>query len=71
MAADIPLFERVVRDAFSQRRKTLRNGLKRVMQEFGVSDLPVDLGLRPENLSLADYVNLCNALIRQKAADDQ
>jgi len=60
-----------VRDAFSQRRKTLRNGLKRVMQEFGVNDLPVDLGLRPENLSLADYVNLSNALIRQKAADDK
>lgn len=71
VAADIPLFERVVRDAFSQRRKTLRNGLKRVMQEFGVNDLPVDLGLRPENLSLADYVNLSNALIRQKAADDK
>jgi 16S rRNA (adenine1518-N6/adenine1519-N6)-dimethyltransferase len=60
-ANDEVLFQRVVRDAFSQRRKTLRNVLKPLMKETGATKLPVDLSLRPENLSLADYVGLSNA----------
>lgn len=60
IANDVRMLERVVRDAFSQRRKTLRNCLKPLMAEFGLSDLPVDLGLRAENLALADFVRLSN-----------
>lgn len=60
-ALDESLFQRVVREAFSQRRKTLRNVLKPLIKETGASELPVDLSLRPENLTLADYVALSNA----------
>ena len=56
------MLQDVVRTAFSQRRKTLRNCLKTLIQDIKPDDLPVDLSLRPENLSLTDYVNLSNTL---------
>ena len=61
IARDTVLFHRVVREAFSQRRKTLKNCLKTLIKEFNAAELPVDLSLRPENLRLADFVNLSNA----------
>lgn len=59
---DIRMLETVVRSAFNMRRKTLRNSLRSPMKEAGLSDLPVDLSLRPENLSLADYVLISDTL---------
>jgi len=49
-------FERIVRQAFSARRKTLRNALPLAAQDF--SALGIDPGLRPENLFPADYVRI-------------
>ena len=46
----------VIRTAFSQRRKTLKNSLKSIISEQTLKELPLDISLRPENLSLADYV---------------
>ncbi|MBC53078.1 MAG: 16S rRNA (adenine(1518)-N(6)/adenine(1519)-N(6))-dimethyltransferase [Gammaproteobacteria bacterium] len=62
IATDTTMLQDVVRTAFSQRRKTLRNCLKGLITDMNPEDLPVDLSLRPENLSLADYVNLSNTL---------
>ncbi len=62
VATDTTLLQDVVRTAFSQRRKTLRNCLKPLIADIHPDDLPVDLSLRPENLSLEDYVNLSNTL---------
>lgn len=62
VASDTVMLQDVVRTAFSQRRKTLRNCLKTLISDFKPEDLPIDLSLRPENLSLADYVNLSNTL---------
>lgn len=62
VATDTAMLQDVVRTAFSQRRKTLRNCLKTLISEMQSEDLPVDLSLRPENLSLADYVTLSNTL---------
>jgi 16S rRNA (adenine1518-N6/adenine1519-N6)-dimethyltransferase len=62
VASDTAMLQDVVRTAFSQRRKTLRNCLKTLISDMRPEDLPVDLSLRPENLSLADYVNLSNTL---------
>lgn len=62
VATDTAMLQDVVRTAFSQRRKTLRNCLKTLISEMQPEDLPVDLSLRPENLSLADYVTLSNTL---------
>lgn len=62
VATDTAMLQDVVRTAFSQRRKTLRNCLKTLISELQPENLPVDLSLRPENLSLADYVTLSNTL---------
>jgi 16S rRNA (adenine1518-N6/adenine1519-N6)-dimethyltransferase len=60
--ADPALFEAVVRDAFGQRRKTLRNALQ---QQCGGDDI-VAAGLRPdaraEQLAVSDFVALANHL---------
>jgi 16S rRNA (adenine1518-N6/adenine1519-N6)-dimethyltransferase len=61
-ANDTALLRDLVRTAFSQRRKTLRNCIKPLISDFDPQQLPVDLSLRPENLSVADYVRLSNAI---------
>lgn len=52
--------EDIVRRAFSARRKTLRNALPLLPGEYSVLEL--DSGLRPENLSPADYVRIAQFL---------
>ncbi len=60
--ADAGLLSRIVATAFSQRRKTLRNALKRVVREDDLAALRIDPGLRPENIAIADWVALANRL---------
>ncbi len=55
-------FDKLVKTAFSQRRKTLRNSLKSLDVSLAAEDLNIDLSQRAENLSLADYVDLSNQL---------
>ena len=55
---DHALFGRVVAKAFSQRRKTLRNSLRKVLTEEQIAEAGINPGLRPENLSLDDYARL-------------
>jgi 16S rRNA (adenine1518-N6/adenine1519-N6)-dimethyltransferase len=55
---NVPLFFKVVKTAFQQRRKTLWNTLKIFnlpREEFGNNQM---FKLRPENLSVEDYKNL-------------
>ncbi len=60
--ADATLFARVVRDAFSQRRKTLRNALSGVADAAAIEAGGVDPKLRAEDVPVAAYVALANAL---------
>ncbi len=60
--ADETYFEDVVRDAFNQRRKTLRNSLKSHLKAAGQPEVNIDLSLRPENIAVDDYVALANTL---------
>lgn len=53
-----PVFEAVVRSAFSARRKTLRNALAKWFEEGQLRALGFDPKLRPENLSPNDYLLL-------------
>jgi len=53
---DQAVLEKIVREAFSARRKTLRNALPLEASEY--QDLGIDPGLRPENLSPADYLRI-------------
>ncbi|MFA6540585.1 MAG: 16S rRNA (adenine(1518)-N(6)/adenine(1519)-N(6))-dimethyltransferase RsmA, partial [Bacteroidota bacterium] len=55
------LFRKIVRGTFNTRRKTLRNGLRNVgvpHEEF--EKLHLNLEMRPEELSVADFVQLSN-----------
>jgi 16S rRNA (adenine1518-N6/adenine1519-N6)-dimethyltransferase len=55
------LFYKIVKLSFQQRRKTLRNSLK-------IFNIPLNLredaifGLRPEQLSVRDFINLTNLI---------
>ena len=56
----IERLQTIVRTAFTKRRKTLRNALAGVIPLEAVEELGIDMGLRPENLSLKDYAALAN-----------
>lgn len=58
-------FAELVKTAFSQRRKTLRNSLKTMVNDKNWEDVHLDSQLRPEQLSLGEYVKLSNALVKQ------
>lgn len=58
LGCDEKLFKRVVKTAFNQRRKTLRNSLKPIVGE-AVSKLTDELyNRRPEQLSVAEFITL-------------
>lgn len=52
----------VVAQAFSQRRKTVRNALRGIADEETLEFVGIDPGLRPEAIAIGDFVNLANAL---------
>ena len=64
-AQDPRLLETVVRAAFNQRRKTLRNTLKGVLDADAIAAAGVEGGLRPEQLDLAAFVRLADQLHQQ------
>jgi 16S rRNA (adenine1518-N6/adenine1519-N6)-dimethyltransferase len=61
-ARDVGCLQVVIRTAFNQRRKTLKNSLKAIISEERLMSLPLEMGQRPENLSLEDYVLISDAL---------
>lgn len=67
-ADNVDDFAMLVRTAFGQRRKTLRNNLKKVLPAERIEALGIDPGLRPEKLSLSEFVQLANSYTRNKAA---
>lgn len=75
LGCDEVLFKKVVKAAFNQRRKTLRNSIKQLVTEaatakYGaaapekVQEFLADefFNLRPEKLSVADFVGLVNKI---------
>ncbi|MCL9683043.1 16S rRNA (adenine(1518)-N(6)/adenine(1519)-N(6))-dimethyltransferase RsmA [Legionella maioricensis] len=50
--------ERLVASAFAMRRKTLTNNLKGIISLAQLTDLGIDGGKRPEQISVAEYVQL-------------
>jgi 16S rRNA (adenine1518-N6/adenine1519-N6)-dimethyltransferase len=59
-ALDIDDLSSVVKMAFSQRRKTLRNTLKPLLSAERIEALGIDPSTRAETLSVADFVALAN-----------
>jgi 16S rRNA (adenine1518-N6/adenine1519-N6)-dimethyltransferase len=70
-AKDHRLLERVVREAFNQRRKTLRNTLKGLLSSAEIEAAGVDGSLRPEQLDLAAFVRLADQLAAQPKVQPQ
>lgn len=65
---DPAVMEMLVREAFSSRRKTLRNALKRVMNETAILAAGVDPHTRPEDVSVDQYIELANTAARAGAS---
>lgn len=61
MPKDERRFAQIVNAAFSMRRKTLRNALAGAIDVSTLGSLGIDPGLRPENLSVADYARIADS----------
>ena len=58
----LPALDQVVRHAFGQRRKTLRNSLRPVLDESAIAAAGIDPGLRAERLGLDEFRRLAKGL---------
>lgn len=61
LPCDEKLFKTVVKTAFNQRRKTLRNSLKSILPQGFDTSAPV-WNKRPEQLSVKDFIELTNTI---------
>lgn len=63
------MLNKVCHTAFNQRRKTLRNNLKTLLDETALIELGINPTARPETLAVADFVHIANYLSLQGASD--
>ncbi|MDH3354707.1 MAG: 16S rRNA (adenine(1518)-N(6)/adenine(1519)-N(6))-dimethyltransferase RsmA [Chromatiales bacterium] len=61
---DLKQFEDIVRQAFSQRRKTLRNTLKKLISAEQLIELGVNPTERPEQITIEQYALISNQITR-------
>lgn len=61
LAHDPRLLATLVRQAFGQRRKTLRNAMAGFLSGEDIQDTGIDPKRRPETLSIAEFVRLADA----------
>ncbi len=59
------LFSEIVKAAFGQRRKTLRNTLRNYLNEEDFAQLGIDAQLRAENLGVTEFAKVANYLAAQ------
>jgi 16S rRNA (adenine1518-N6/adenine1519-N6)-dimethyltransferase len=66
LPCDERLFRQIVKMAFNQRRKTLRNSLRTLLPDDGCKSLIINdlqiMGMRPEHLSVGEFVELTNEI---------
>ena len=63
---DHEILSQLVNVAFQQRRKTIRNSLKSLINQEAFTTLGLDPKARAENLSVNDYVQLANYVRAEK-----
>jgi 16S rRNA (adenine1518-N6/adenine1519-N6)-dimethyltransferase len=68
---NVAMLEKVVTQAFSQRRKTLRNTLKPLLSAEKMELLGIDPVRRAETLSLAEFAVLTNAVTSAVTGDTE
>lgn len=61
-ADNLTTLQSILRTAFNQRRKTLRNSLKEVISEGQLESLEINPSDRPETLSIEKFVAISNAV---------
>jgi 16S rRNA (adenine1518-N6/adenine1519-N6)-dimethyltransferase len=71
VAQDYGLFARVVSQAFTGRRKMIRNTLKGLMTAPELETLGLEPTSRPETLSVADYISISNYLSKYGRIDSE
>jgi 16S rRNA (adenine1518-N6/adenine1519-N6)-dimethyltransferase len=65
-AVDEALFARITTAAFSQRRKTLRNTLRNILESADYEALGIDPGARAETLAVGDFVRIANRVAEKQ-----
>lgn len=70
-AKDEALLFGVVREAFAQRRKTLRNNLKGRLDAAAFDTLEIDPTRRPQTLSVEEFVRIANYLVDHTPAGQE
>ena len=70
MAENFKHFSNLVRDAFHQRRKTIRNNLKGIASDDDLQAVGIQPQQRAEEIAPELYVKLSNYLINRKNKDD-
>lgn len=63
------LFRKIVRTAFNQRRKTLRNSLEKIISTEIQTNLNFDFSVRAEELSVPDFIFLTNQVLQIKSGN--
>ena len=64
---DITMLNKVCLAAFNQRRKTIRNSFKKLLSSEQIISLSIDPTIRPENLTVDQYIDIANFLTNQAA----
>jgi 16S rRNA (adenine1518-N6/adenine1519-N6)-dimethyltransferase len=63
---NVDVLRHLVTTAFNMRRKTLRNNLKTLISDEDFATLQIDASLRPEQISVPQYVAMANMLCDKK-----
>lgn len=67
VAKDYAIFKEIVKLAFNQRRKTIKNSLKNLVTAEILLELNIDPSIRPEQISLENYVKISNRVTQKKS----
>ncbi|ABO22751.1 16S rRNA (adenine(1518)-N(6)/adenine(1519)-N(6))-dimethyltransferase RsmA [Shewanella loihica] len=65
---DVDLLRHLCTTAFNMRRKTLRNNLKQLLNDDDFSALGIDASMRPEQITVQQYVAMANHLVDKRQA---
>jgi len=68
---DINALNTVCLAAFNQRRKTIRNSFKKLLTVEQLESVGIDANLRPENLTLDNYITLANFIVENPPVDNK
>jgi len=67
---DETVLRRIVQAAFAQRRKTLRNNVKGILNDSQLEELGIDPGARSETLELSQFIAMANAVAAKAEASN-